>query len=175
MLQRPDEDRPLTTEEVVALWRDDKEFGTYFSHLIADSDFESLRWETPATTSATLGRPFEFVLVDSPGLARNVDAHCFAQHFSDSASVVRFTNLRGDAELVVPCPITHHAVYRHLASFLREAPDSQCQQLWRAVGQAMTDRVSDVPVWLSTAGAGVSWLHVRLDSRPKYYSYKPYK
>jgi len=27
----------------------------------------------------------------------------------------------------------------------------------------------------STAGAGVSWLHVRLDDRPKYYGFKPYK
>ncbi|MGI9175867.1 MAG: DUF6940 family protein [Rhodothermales bacterium] len=25
-------------------------------------------------------------------------------------------------------------------------------------------------MWLSTAGGGVSWLHVRLDSRPKYYA-----
>jgi hypothetical protein len=31
------------------------------------------------------------------------------------------------------------------------------------------------PVWLSTAGAGVSWLHVRLDDRPKYYGYRPYQ
>ncbi len=31
------------------------------------------------------------------------------------------------------------------------------------------------PVWLSTAGAGVSWLHVRLDDRPKYYGHGPYR
>ncbi|MFL6237620.1 MAG: DUF6940 family protein [Thermoanaerobaculia bacterium] len=24
-------------------------------------------------------------------------------------------------------------------------------------------------------GAGVSWLHVRLDDRPKYYGYGPYR
>lgn len=38
----------------------------------------------------------------------------------------------------------------------------------------MTARVGTRPVWLSTAGAGVAWLHVRLDDRPKYYSYRPY-
>ena len=27
----------------------------------------------------------------------------------------------------------------------------------------------------SAAGAGVSWLHVRLDDRPKYYGFLPYK
>jgi hypothetical protein len=30
------------------------------------------------------------------------------------------------------------------------------------------------PIWLSTAGMGVAWLHIRLDERPKYYSHKPY-
>jgi hypothetical protein len=32
-----------------------------------------------------------------------------------------------------------------------------------------------VCLWLSTAGMGVSWLHVRLDSSLKYYGYKPFK
>jgi len=32
-----------------------------------------------------------------------------------------------------------------------------------------------VPTWLSTAGGGVAWLHVRLDTRPKYYRYNPYR
>ena len=39
----------------------------------------------------------------------------------------------------------------------------------------MARRVGARPVWLSTAGAGVSWLHVRLDDRPKYYGCGPYR
>ena len=34
---------------------------------------------------------------------------------------------------------------------------------------------NDVPVWTSTSGLGVYWLHVRLDSRPKYYQHQPFK
>ena len=30
-------------------------------------------------------------------------------------------------------------------------------------------------LWLSTAGLGVYWLHLRLDTRPKYYSFQPYR
>lgn len=40
------------------------------------------------------------------------------------------------------------------------------------------DREPDVqtlPIWLNTAGGGVAWLHIRLDHRPKYYRYLPYK
>lgn len=31
------------------------------------------------------------------------------------------------------------------------------------------------PRWLSTSGLGVSYLHVRIDSRPKYYSFDEYR
>ncbi|MGB1216866.1 MAG: DUF6940 family protein [Saprospiraceae bacterium] len=30
-------------------------------------------------------------------------------------------------------------------------------------------------MWLSTAGLGVYWLHIRMDNRPKYYKHKAYK
>ena len=39
----------------------------------------------------------------------------------------------------------------------------------------MEKRISDRAVWLSTAGAGVPALHMRLDDRPKYYHYDPYR
>ena len=35
--------------------------------------------------------------------------------------------------------------------------------------------IGDEVKWLSTAGMGVYWLHVRVDSRPKYYRYQGYK
>jgi hypothetical protein len=52
---------------------------------------------------------------------------------------------------------------------------AQRYALWEAVGRVAERRLGTAPVWLSTAGAGVSWLHVRLDDRPKYYAFTPYK
>jgi hypothetical protein len=52
---------------------------------------------------------------------------------------------------------------------------AQQRALWQSVGEAMSRRIGARPVWLSTAGAGVAWLHVRLDDRPKYYGYAPYR
>src|SRR4051812_31098730 len=46
--------------------------------------------------------------------------------------------------------------------------ENQKHSLWGLVGAAMQRRLSTRPVWLSTAGAGVSRLHVRLDDQPKY-------
>jgi hypothetical protein len=40
-----------------------------------------------------------------------------------------------------------------------------CGELRRLLSQMERGRA----VWLNTEGTGVSWLHVRVDSRPKYY------
>jgi hypothetical protein len=92
-----------------------------------------------------------------------------------SSGVVTFPNLGGDAALVVPCAIAPLSAYGHIAAFVREAPEAQRHALWQAVGSALEDRLDPRPIWLSTSGLGVSWIHVRLDSHPKYYQYGPYR
>jgi len=77
--------------------------------------------------------------------------------------------------MVVPCPDDPLSDYGHLAAFLRHSPEPQQHSLWELVGAAMHRRLGPRPVWLSTAGGGVAWLHVRLDDRPKYYGYAPYR
>ena len=148
----------------------------FFTGLLAKSSFESFRWETPPVTVSNIDRPFECVLLDSPGLAPRPDASAFANHFKIAkAPVIEFPNLGGDAIMVVPCPIGPVNAYGHLASFVRNAPEQQIHDLWQAVADAMARRIATKPVWLSTAGAGVSWLHVRLDDRPKYYGHAPFR
>jgi hypothetical protein len=86
-----------------------------------------------------------------------------------------FGNLGGDALLVVPCPEDSGRDFSHLASFTKTASPSLQQALWTEVGHALESRIGARPIWLSTAGHGVAWLHVRIDSRPKYYSHAPYR
>lgn len=168
---------PATFAEVIRAWQDDAPFRSLFNARLASAPFAAFRWETPPVTAATAGRPFEFMLLDSPGLARRPDPKAFASHFhvADPAGVVTFANLGRDAVLVVPCPDVASSACGHLASFVREALEARRDALWRAVGEAMARRVGVRPVWLSTAGAGVPWLHVRLDDRPKYYGFEPYR
>jgi hypothetical protein len=166
---------PAAFADVIAAWRTDAAFREAFNAALAAAPFAAFRWEVPGATASTAARPFEFVLLDEPSLAREVDAEAFAENFRAGEEVVAFSNLRGDATLIVPCPLTAHSAYGHLAAFVREAPESQRDALWRAAGEAMARRVSAKPVWLSTAGAGVSWLHVRLDDRPKYYGHAAYR
>ncbi|OEU11463.1 hypothetical protein FRACYDRAFT_192355, partial [Fragilariopsis cylindrus CCMP1102] len=103
-----------------------------------------------------------------------------------------FKNLGGDAILVAPNnwssssklePSSSTSSYcAHLANFIREASEEQIIQMWRLVAETLQERLlldetstNTIPIWFSTAGTGVAWLHFRLDNRPKYYLYRPFK
>lgn len=166
----------ISYADVVEHWQADEPFRAFFAALLADPPFEAYFWETPPATQATAARAFEFVLVDSPELATLApEPEAFAAHFIPSQAVATFPNLGGDALLVAPAPHGSPAAYAHLAAFARGAPTDQQHALWQAVGTAAAGRLSSGPIWLSTSGLGVAWLHVRLEERPKYYTYAPYR
>lgn len=170
---------PTSYRDVIDSWASDRAFRTEFNRLLAEAPFDAYRWETPPISRNQLDRPFEFVLINAPGFARRAtDTKSFADHFTDktAAEVISFKNIRGDATMVVPCPGTDEPdVYNHLGSFVRAAPEAQIDALWKVTAECVRDVVSERTVWLNTAGAGVAWLHVRLDSRPKYYGHRPYR
>lgn len=171
--------KALTVGQVFELWGNDAAFGLFFTQTLAATSFAAFRWETPATSASVLDQPYEFVLIAAPELnQRRTDRLAFGEHFraaSAQQSIISFDNLGGDATLVVPLPQTTDKAYNHLAVFLREAPAAQKAELWRTVSSVLTRKVSSQPLWLSTAGGGVAWLHVRIDSHPKYYHYQPYQ
>ena len=168
---------PMTLDEVLRGWIENKDFRSFFVELLARTPFPDFRWETPASTKSSAALPFEFVVVDSPGLASVPDPSAFADRFcgpTATAGVISFLNLGGDALLVVPCPVASSQVYRHLGAFVRGAPEDQKHLFWKTVGTEMARSLRPTPIWLSTAGAGVSWLHARIDQSPKYYAHTPY-
>lgn len=169
---------PLSYGAVLELWQTDSRFRSFFIALLDASPFPAYRWETPALSASTVDDPFEFVLVNSPGFCtRETDAKAYERYFTDSATdagIVTFANLGGDATLIVPSPRAPTTAYGHLAAFVRNAPAAQVDAIWRVLGTQVYSQLNPEPVWLSTAGGGVAWLHVRIDSWPKYYAHRPY-
>jgi len=169
---------PLSFPDVIGLLETDPAFRSFFTRSIQQTGYDSYFWEVPPVTSSTVDQPFEFVVVEGASLEfLRPDPKPFAEHFAahPKESVIAFPNLGGDALLVVPVPAAPDAgCYTHLGRFLREASASQIDAFWQTVGSSMKRRISASPLWLSTAGMGVSWLHLRLDSRPKYYRHKAY-
>jgi len=157
--------------------------------VIRSAPFDATYFETPPVTSLTASsQPFEFVLMDAPELhlaaSENPDFNAFAQKFSQGNDeyAVSFANLHGDALLIAPKPANKrsHNTYAHLSHFCRKAADPQITAVWRLAAKEYLQRIASQkhqsqPVWFSTSGMGIYWLHFRLDSVPKYYTYQPYK
>ncbi len=155
----------------------DPGFAVRYSAILGGAPWPAFFWEHPPLTRARLDAPLEFVLLDAPGLAGfRGDPTPFAGPFAaDGSRAVRFSNLGGDAELIAPRPDPDEPAYPHLAAFARLAPPASQETLWRTVAEAVRARLGARPVWLSTSGLGVPWLHVRLDAVPKYYQFAPYR
>jgi len=198
-----EDDQPISVQtwaEMVSQAADDDSVISGLNHAIRSAPFSAVFFETPPVVNMTASsQPFEFVLMDAPDLQAvatdRPDRSAFAQHFKeakvshkkdgdtmgdDSDVVVAFDSLRGDARLVAPQPLAeNHKCYAHLASFVRQAPGPQVAAVWRRAAleylQRLAAQQQQAPIWFSTSGMGVYWLHFRLDSVPKYYTYEPYK
>jgi hypothetical protein len=137
--------------------------------------FAAFRWETPPLAATNIDLPFECLLHDSPDLDVPADPTDFGAYFQTGIEVVSFNNLGADALLIVPCPTSASTNYSHIGAFHRSAPQEQLHAFWKVVAQTVMLRLGPQPLWLSTAGGGVDWLHMRLDGRPKYYRHLPWR
>ena len=165
---------------VIEALANDGSFRARFSDRLAGSSLEAFFWECNPVSAATTDRPFEMVLVGAPALGRMTpSSEAFDEHLGRSApeSIRTFANLGGDARLVVPTALVGDEAYPHLAAFVRRAPAEQVDALWQATAEAVSARLTSrvATLWLSTSGLGVAWVHVRLDSRPKYYTHRPFR
>jgi len=175
-------ERPLRFGELFELLTTSNRFTDWYSSILRDSEYPAFFWEHPPLTAANLADPAEFVLLAAPPLeSLRPDASSFSEHFraaeldDGNTTVIKFSNIGGDALLIVPCPDNTTKQYTHLAAFLRTASAPQIEEFWRLTAEAVMGNLGAKPLWLSTSGLGVAWLHARLDSQPKYYQYLPYK
>ncbi len=167
---------PLSYGEVLRLWRDDESFRRFFTAAVLDSGFEAFFWETPPVTSSSWSWRVEpwpgcgrirslFRSISRPASARRSSVSPTSGAMRRSSSP--HPSLRTPP--ATPISATFSAPRRPGRwILLRQGYGGQ------VVGETMQERVSASPLWLSTAGMGVSWLHLRLDSRPKYYRHRAY-
>merc|ERR1719221_546178 len=87
-----------------------------------------------------------------------------------------------ETSLIVPsrAPGMQLSVYRSLGSFFRAAPEQQLHNMLQKLASHIPERMAirgdpTLPLWVSTAGYDIAWLHIRVDNVPKYYRFKEYK
>ncbi len=174
---------PLTFKDAFELLGKSKYLSSFT--LLLTKTLQSIKFkhffiEMPAVNSTLMTQQFEFVILDAPEFEnKKADPSDFIEHMKKDKTVVSFENLRKDAMLIVPCPCeTNSSGFLDLKSFLVNAKNSQIVEFWKEITKNLFFVVENHPykkVWCSTSGLGVSWLHFRLDSKPKYYKYNDFK
>ncbi|KLL03482.1 MAG: hypothetical protein MRECE_10c011 [Mycoplasmataceae bacterium CE_OT135] len=176
-----DDGSKLTFGEFIQLLKSkDQDFLNAFNEALeqAGSQLSAYFWECVPVSQTTKGKNFEFVVIKSESLDKiTQDYSRFQEHFNQSQeSVVSFFSFSRDT-LVVPIP-NEKKNYKNLKEFINNAPSEQKNNFWQKVGEEMEEKLLNAdgaPRWLSTHGLGVPYLHVRIDKKPKYYSWKEYK
>lgn len=166
----------ISNQQFLMLLKNDTLFRSFYTEYLISLGYEAFFWENKPMMSANLHQEYECNVLNSAFLAqKSPDFHTFSSYFKRNREVVSFKNSGNDAQLIVPCPNDGHPGYTHIGTFIREAPESQVQKLWERTGREMLDIIGEEPRWLSTSGLGVFWLHIRIDSVPKYYQTEEYK
>lgn len=165
--------------DVIALWKTNMEFAEFWRQSILKLGYPAVFWEVKPINMLTLQEDFECVILPAKQL-ENIHAQpeVFKQHFKISSPVANFSNLGNDAILIAPCPTTSPGTiknYAHLISFLTNADAIANKTIWQSLAEEIESQLSLNNLWISTSGLGVYWLHIRLDSYPKYYQYQKYR
>lgn len=157
----------------------------------ATEELSAYFWECAPVSSKSFNKKFEFVVIKSEALDKTTqDYSSFAEHLAKldayGDSFVSFANKNRDAVLVIPALMTRKWEsggktemfdYKNISQFTKNAPLKEQQKFWQAVASKLSQELekSKAPKWLSTHGTGVPYLHVRIDSVPKYYHFEEYK
>ena len=170
---------PVSYSRAMDLLQTSEDFRDLIKALIAPSA-RAVFWEVaPVKRDSYHTQLFEFIINPAKSLDTvTEDKGTFSDYFEQSSDshVAVFPNLGRDAVLIAPCP-SPTVNSAHFASFLNTASAEQIHELFKTIGSEVAKRIStqDRTVWVSTSGLGVYWLHVRLDSYPKYYTHSAYK
>ncbi|WNE40485.1 MAG: hypothetical protein GBAus27B_000552 [Mycoplasmataceae bacterium] len=171
---------------------EDKEFLEEFLNSLNDAtkELSNYFWECVPVSQETIDKRFEFVVTKSVALENNEknkkqEFSTFREHLKDAKNkdAVSFCNLGKDALLIVPTPKKNrqkHINYKNISQFVTNSNKFPEQQVnfWKEVALNFDHSLGrfkkNTPLWLSTDGTGVNYLHVRIDLSPKYYSWSDY-
>lgn len=171
-----EDNSPVSNSTFLKRLGNSEPFRKFYNGILVDSGFEAFFWENKPITNDLLVEEYECNLIDSGYLAgKYPDIETFQDHFDRSKEVVCFSNLGKDAQLIAPVPKGEVDCYTHIGVFVRKADKHQADVFWKRVAKETMQGINEEPVWLSTSGLGVLWLHARIDSYPKYYQTAEYK
>lgn len=164
-------------------YSNDKFIGSFINLLTTLNTFDSYYIEFSPTIFNSLDHvTFQFVLTKTGGFSSTPDIHTFGieKLNTNTDDIIWFPNPSNTALLVVPCYNQSFPMddYIHIGKFMKSSNIKQKQNLVIKIFELyfeMLEQNQTKKLWLSTHGKGVAWLHVRIDTIPRYITHINYK
>jgi len=94
---------------------------------------------------------------------------------SKNKYVITFLNLSKTSLLIIPYP-KQNKKFTTLKHFIDNSTKLQQKKFWKKVSNSIKKMLKIYKkVWVSTHGTGVPYLHIRIDTIPKYYITNKFK
>lgn len=150
-------------------------------NFIFDLKTNGIFFECIPVSFKTLKTTFRFVIITT-NLFKNIQPNSqpFQSYFNGKSLTTSFLGKSGDVLLVVPQPMNNvsEITYTHLYNFIKYGSPEYFKNVFAECIKLLCETMQEnknTKYWLSTSGLGVSWLHFRIDTIPKYYNYEEYK
>lgn len=150
-------------------------------NFIFDLKTNGIFFECIPVSFKTLKSTFRFVVITT-NLFKNIQPNSqpFQNYFDGKSLTTSFLGKSGDVLLVVPQPMNNvsEITYTHLYNFIKYSSPEYFKNVFAECIKLLCETMQEnknTKYWLSTSGLGVSWLHFRIDTIPKYYNYEEYK
>jgi len=107
---------------------------------------------------------FKFVIIKYDYLSyMQLDKETYKEYFKKEFNV--FPNISGDTILISPSPYDDKTDYRSIGPYFRTSTKKTLYKLLECISKNLFEGC-----YLNTHGLGVSYIHIRIDLKPKYYS-----
>lgn len=167
----------LTFRQMLNAWIDDQEFCVWFTDRLSRAHTK-FRFEFPKLThTKKLSRPAYVIRYTEPRLSDAADPKGiypvgFVNELLKCARRPALTipgrgGLSHPERMVIPCkPIAH-------IGKLKTRAKSTIHEMWKQTAlEAWNKLRAGEPVYISTHGLGIPWLHIRVETQPVHYQYK---
>lgn len=148
-----------------------------FIKSIVSTEFENCYLEFPVLNKKTSKKNIEYTIIKTTKFPKASWIN-FAEHLKMGKGLVKsFSNLSGDAMLVVPVPQGNETdnYSSDLMNFLINGDKVQKDNLIKEMAETALDELDNFKnVYISTHGRGIPWLHIRICNNPKYYTHESY-
>ena len=131
---------------------------------------------TKINSEADKRNPFKIFFKNSPEFKNiTADPEPFLQYFQDSKKKwTKFLNIGRDTLLLVPCPPKaqpNYEYYKSIGDYVENHSSKDFEEVLKNIGY-IASRLK-APMYINTHGFGVHWLHIRIDTKPKYCTWFP--